>query len=39
MPIITTSLNIHGYRALNNFDEIENIFFNIHIYEGTFNKD
>jgi len=33
-PIITTSVNIHGYKALNNIDEIEDIFFNINIYKG-----
>tara|TARA_B100000945_G_C20350740_1_gene582115 strand:+ start:101 stop:676 length:576 start_codon:yes stop_codon:yes gene_type:complete len=38
-PIITTSVNIHGQRALNNIDEIENIFFNIPIYDSQNNKD
>ena len=37
-PIITTSVNIHGQKALNNIDEIEKIFFNIDIYEGFVNK-
>ena len=38
-PIITTSVNIHGQKALNNIDEIENIFFNIDIYEGEINPN
>ena len=37
-PIITTSVNIHGQKALNNINEIEKIFFNIDIYEGFVNK-
>ena len=37
-PIITTSVNIHGQKALNNINEIENIFFNIDIYDGYVNK-
>ena len=38
-PIITTSVNIHGQKPLNNIDEIENIFFNIDIYEGEINPN
>ena len=38
-PIITTSVNIHGQLALNNIDEIENIFFNIDIYKGEINPN
>tara|TARA_B110001454_G_C12641259_1_gene401291 strand:+ start:482 stop:1057 length:576 start_codon:yes stop_codon:yes gene_type:complete len=38
-PIITTSVNIHGQKALNNIDEIEKIFFNIDIYKGFVNKE
>tara|TARA_Y100001968_G_scaffold290992_1_gene295137 strand:+ start:1649 stop:2224 length:576 start_codon:yes stop_codon:yes gene_type:complete len=38
-PIITTSVNLHGQKALNNIDEIENIFFNIPIYDSQNNKD
>ena len=37
-PIITTSVNIHGSKALNDIDDIENIFFNINIYKGK-NKE
>lgn len=38
-PIITTSVNVHGEKSLNNIDEIEKIFFNINTYEGNVNKD
>ena len=38
-PIITTSVNIHGYKALNNIDEIEDIFFNINIYKGEVKEN
>ncbi len=37
-PIITTSVNTHGQKALNNIDEIENIFTNINIYDGCVNQ-
>ena len=37
-PIITTSVNIHGYDSLNNINEIKNIFININIYEGEINE-
>ena len=37
-PIITTSVNVHGSKALNNIDDIENTFFNINIYKGKTKK-
>ena len=38
-PIITTSVNIHGHKSLNNIDEIEDIFFNINIYKGEVKEN
>ncbi len=38
-PIITTSVNIHGEKSLNNIDEIEEKFFNINTYVGNVNND
>ena len=38
-PIITTSVNVHGQKALNNIDDIDKIFFNIPIYPGFVNQD
>ena len=38
-PIITTSVNVHGQKALNNIDDIDKIFFNIPIYSGFVNQD
>ena len=37
-PIITTSVNLHGQKALNNIDEIQKRFFNIDIYAGNINN-
>tara|TARA_Y100000746_G_scaffold93617_1_gene79750 strand:- start:1468 stop:2043 length:576 start_codon:yes stop_codon:yes gene_type:complete len=37
-PIITTSVNLHGQKALNNIDEIQKTFFNIDIYAGNINN-
>lgn len=37
-PIITTSVNLHGQKALNNIDEIKKTFFNIDIYAGNINN-
>ena len=37
-PIITTSVNLHGQKALNNSDEIQKTFFNIDIYAGNINN-
>ena len=37
-PIITTSVNTHGTKSLNNIEEIEQVFLNINIYEGKVNK-
>ena len=37
-PIITTSVNTHGTKSLNNIEEIEQVFLNINIYKGKVNK-
>lgn len=37
-PIITTSVNTHGTKSLNNIEEIEQFFLNINIYKGKVNK-
>ena len=37
-PIITTSVNLHGQKSLNNIDEIQKTFFNINIYAGNINN-
>ena len=37
-PIITTSVNIHGKKSLNNIEEIEENFSKINIYEGQINQ-
>ena len=37
-PIITTSVNTHGTKSLNNIEEIERFFLNINIYKGKVNK-
>jgi len=37
-PIITTSLNTHRSKSLNNIKEIEQKFCNINIYEGEINE-
>jgi L-threonylcarbamoyladenylate synthase len=37
-PIITTSVNTHGTKNLNNIEEIEQVFLNINIYKGKVNK-
>jgi len=38
-PIVTTSVNIHNQKALNNIDEIDDIFFNINIYKGLVKEN
>tara|TARA_B110000196_G_C20965499_1_gene576058 strand:+ start:16 stop:591 length:576 start_codon:yes stop_codon:yes gene_type:complete len=38
-PIITTSVNVHGYKSLNNIDEIEEKFVNINTYLGNINNN
>ena len=37
-PIITTSVNFHDEKALNNINEIKERFFNIDIYPGNINN-
>ena len=38
-PIITTSVNIHGEKSLNNIEEIEQRFCNINIYKDKINEN
>jgi len=38
-PIITTSVNKHGKKSINDINLIEKIFFDINIYEDNINKN
>jgi L-threonylcarbamoyladenylate synthase len=38
-PIITTSVNKHGEKSINDINLIEKIFFDINIYEDNINKN